>query len=242
MRTGDEWGGRWVTESEWLTCDDPDRMLNWLGDRLSSRKALLFACSCGRAQFWRFADPRSRAAVEAAERFADEPVVSDALRAAALAADAAWTDAVYSRGTTPWTHAGKVTALAASKLLAPFRETELRPAAFLGAAAQAAAFARQGTKRSRPAQAALLRDLTCNPFRLVKIDPRVRTPTVVSLGEAANEERTLPAGTLDPVRLNILADALEDAGCTDAELLGHLRSPGPHVRGCWALDLILGKP
>jgi hypothetical protein len=42
-------------------------------------------------------------------------------------------------------------------------------------------------------------------------------------------------------RLPILADALEDAGCTDAELLGHLRGPGPHVRGCWALDLITGR-
>jgi hypothetical protein len=39
----------------------------------------------------------------------------------------------------------------------------------------------------------------------------------------------------------VLADALEDAGCSDAGLLGHLRSPGPHVRGCWALDLVLGK-
>jgi hypothetical protein len=39
----------------------------------------------------------------------------------------------------------------------------------------------------------------------------------------------------------LLADALEDAGCTDAELLVHLRSPGPHVRGCWGLDLVLGK-
>jgi hypothetical protein len=42
-------------------------------------------------------------------------------------------------------------------------------------------------------------------------------------------------------RLPLLADALEDAGCTDADLLGHLRGPGPHVRGCWALDLILAK-
>jgi hypothetical protein len=42
-------------------------------------------------------------------------------------------------------------------------------------------------------------------------------------------------------RLPVLADALEDAGCADADLLGHLRGPGPHVRGCWAVDLILGK-
>jgi len=41
--------------------------------------------------------------------------------------------------------------------------------------------------------------------------------------------------------LPVLADALEEAGCTDADLLGHLRGPGPHVRGCWVLDLLLGK-
>ena len=40
-------------------------------------------------------------------------------------------------------------------------------------------------------------------------------------------------------RTSLLADALEDAGCTDADLLGHLRGPGPHVRGCWAVDLVL---
>jgi hypothetical protein len=51
----------------------------------------------------------------------------------------------------------------------------------------------------------------------------------------------MPSGELDPVCLAILADALEEAGCTDPSILGHLRSPGPHVRGCWALDLVLGK-
>jgi hypothetical protein len=47
--------------------------------------------------------------------------------------------------------------------------------------------------------------------------------------------------TPESKQLSLFADALEDAGCTDAELLGHLRSPGPHVRGCWAVDLVLGK-
>jgi hypothetical protein len=61
------------------------------------------------------------------------------------------------------------------------------------------------------------------------------------IAEEAYEDRRLPEGTLDPARLSLLADALEDAGCTHAELLGHLRSPGPHVRGCWAVDLVLGK-
>jgi hypothetical protein len=51
----------------------------------------------------------------------------------------------------------------------------------------------------------------------------------------------MPEGALDPARLAVLVDALEDAGCTDAELLGHLRGPGAACAGCWTLDLILGK-
>jgi hypothetical protein len=61
------------------------------------------------------------------------------------------------------------------------------------------------------------------------------------LAEAAYAERQLPAGALDPARLAVLADALEEAGLTDAELLHHLRGPGPHVRGCFAVDAVLGK-
>jgi hypothetical protein len=49
------------------------------------------------------------------------------------------------------------------------------------------------------------------------------------------------AGHLDAARLAVLADMLEEAGCPDPPLLGHLRGPGPHVRGCFALDAILGK-
>jgi hypothetical protein len=55
------------------------------------------------------------------------------------------------------------------------------------------------------------------------------------------EDRKMPEGTLDNARLAILADALLDAGCSDEDLIQHLRSPGPHVRGCWAVDRILGK-
>jgi hypothetical protein len=68
-----------------------------------------------------------------------------------------------------------------------------------------------------------------------------RTPAVLSLAQAAYDHRELPAGPLDPARLAELAGALEHAGCADAELLGHLRGDGPHVRGCWAVDAILGK-
>jgi hypothetical protein len=65
--------------------------------------------------------------------------------------------------------------------------------------------------------------------------------TVKHLAEAAYGERHLPSGHLDRGRLAVLADALTDAGCQDAELLEHLRGPGPHVRGCWAVDLLLAK-
>jgi hypothetical protein len=51
----------------------------------------------------------------------------------------------------------------------------------------------------------------------------------------------IPAGTLDKDRLAVLADALEDAGCDDAVLLDHLRGPGPHVRGCFVVDLLTGR-
>jgi hypothetical protein len=64
---------------------------------------------------------------------------------------------------------------------------------------------------------------------------------VVALAQAAYDNRDRFAGTLDPARLTALADALEVAGCADADLLGHLRGPGQHVRGRWAVDLLLGK-
>jgi len=95
--------------------------------------------------------------------------------------------------------------------------------------------------REEAHQLAILRDICANPFRPVTIDPGWLTPTVTSLATAAYTERILPSGELDPARLTVLADALEEVGWQDADILGHLRSPGPHVRGCWALDLLLEK-
>jgi hypothetical protein len=96
-----------------------------------------------------------------------------------------------------------------------------------------------------PPYTALLRDIIANPFRpsppLSAVVLAWNDRTVPRLAEAIYEERQMPAGTLDPGRLAILADALLDAGCDDEALLAHLRSPGPHVRGCWAVDVILGK-
>jgi hypothetical protein len=90
------------------------------------------------------------------------------------------------------------------------------------------------------AQAILLRE-TINPFHRFTIKAVWLTPTVLALAQAAYDNRILPAGRLDNARLATLADALEDAGCDNAEILNHCRGPGPHVRGCWVLDLILAK-
>jgi hypothetical protein len=77
-----------------------------------------------------------------------------------------------------------------------------------------------------------------NPFRGRRsVDPAWlcwNGGTVRRLAQALYDERAFD-------RLPALADALEEAGCGDAKILGHLRSPGPHVRGCWAVDLLLGK-
>jgi hypothetical protein len=91
------------------------------------------------------------------------------------------------------------------------------------------------------AQVALLRDVCGDPFRRSALDPACLPTTVSALAQAAYENRFQPSGHLYPSRLGVLSDALEEAGCTDEAVLSHLRSPGPHVRGCWVLDLILGK-
>jgi len=91
-------------------------------------------------------------------------------------------------------------------------------------------------------QCDLLRDtLGPFPFRPFLLSYAWRTPQVLALAQAAYDNRTLPAGTLEPARLAVLADALEEAGCNNPDLLGHLRGGGVHVRGCWVLDLLLGR-
>ncbi len=88
------------------------------------------------------------------------------------------------------------------------------------------------------AQVGLVRCACGNPFRpSPPVAPDVRAwsdGTVVKLARAISDGRAFE-------RLPVLADALEDAGCVEAEVLGHLRGPGPHARGCWALDLLVGQ-
>jgi hypothetical protein len=80
----------------------------------------------------------------------------------------------------------------------------------------------------------VIRCIFGNPFRPVAVDPAWRTDTVVALARQMYESRDFGA-------MPILADALQDAGCTNEDVLSHCRGPGPHVRGCWVVDLVLGK-
>jgi hypothetical protein len=86
----------------------------------------------------------------------------------------------------------------------------------------------------RAAQANLLRCIFGNPFRPVAFDPAWRTEAVVGLARGMDDAHDFAA-------LPVLADALEDAGCADAELLAHARGPGPHARGCHVIDHALGR-
>ena len=110
------------------------------------------------------------------------------------------------------------------------------------AAVEAATYGVVAAVREQEHHAALLGCLFGNPFRSPPVlAPSLLNPDVLAQAHLAYEERKLPEGTLDPAHLAALADALAAAGCTDAELLGHLRSPYNHVRGCFALDQILGR-
>ncbi|TXT23690.1 MAG: hypothetical protein FD131_5181 [Rhodocyclaceae bacterium] len=92
-----------------------------------------------------------------------------------------------------------------------------------------------GTATEGRYQSDLVRDIFGNPFRPLTVNSAWLMPTVVSLATAIYDDRAFD-------RLPILADALEDAGCTNADILNHCRQPGDHVRGCWVLTMILDKP
>jgi hypothetical protein len=95
------------------------------------------------------------------------------------------------------------------------------------------------------AQTVLLRCIVGSPFRAL---PTIglawltwNAGIVQRLAEEVYEQRELPPGTFDVDRLAILGDALEDAGCGDPALVDHLRGPGPHVRGCWVIDVLTNR-
>ncbi|HEY1191823.1 MAG TPA: hypothetical protein VGE74_29600 [Gemmata sp.] len=92
----------------------------------------------------------------------------------------------------------------------------------------------QAKDRIRLVLANVLRDIFANPFRPAAFSPEWRTDTAVALAQRMYESRDFGA-------MPILADALQDAGCENEDILTHCRGGEPHVRGCWVADLVLGK-
>jgi hypothetical protein len=225
-----------VDEATWMVCADPAPMLEFLRDngRASERQLRLFACACLRRGLPFRKDDKFRKAVETTEEYADGQTSKAALKRARQAVRAA--RHTLPTGKPEWS----------SYWLAEVATTEN---AYGMVANEIQRLAAGGIlKWSTGQQAAcctLVRDIMGNPFRpLPPINPFLLTwnsNLVRTLAQAAYDDRLLPSGRLDPDRLAILADALTDAGCTDTELLEHLRGEGPHLRGCYAVDCILGK-
>jgi hypothetical protein len=258
-----------LTETDWLSCADLWTVYDYLRrEQLSSRHCRLFAVACCRRLWHLFRDPRSRSAVEIGERFADGLASAAELSAATQEADEAreaaeelWMTGDYEKspaetfGNDAAFHAAKLAQSSvydpparyiANLIIEATRASE--SASVYGTAADNAlhgspypdCFVDNKESENR-AYCELLREIFGNPFRPVSMDPSWRTQTVLGLAQAAYVDRVMPAGLLDKDRLAILADALEDAGCTDAAIVDHLRGSGPHWRGCHVIDALLGK-
>ncbi len=202
-----------MTDGEWKVTADPFRLLDCSGDWLSPRKLRLLGAAYAR---WLRRYPFFRPAADyesLAERVADGELTPDAAREMAPAADKA---------------------SAFGGLLAPDAAVG-REVRYLITLADG-----QAAKADGPSEAAfhhacdLIRSVVPCPLRPPGFDPRWRTETAVELARGIYADRAWD-------RLPILADALMDSGCNDADVLAHLRGPGPHCRGGWVVDLVLGK-
>lgn len=233
-----------MTETEWNCSDDLLAMLDWLNEHrgFSDRKARLFAVAVCRRIWDLLPDARSRIAVAVAEQFVDGLASRGELEAAHGEAHAccmerpAWAPAMEA-------------ALAAEEASSPMVKGAAFEAALNGKQARSTAQSQNWNAEfwdaEQQAHADLLRDLCGpSPFRPLVFD-RVwlawHDGMVLKLAHNVYEERHLPEGTLDNALLAVLADALEEAGCTNQNMLSHCRNAGTHVRGCWAVDMILAK-
>ncbi len=220
-----------MTEGEWLHATDPQAMLDFLREsgKLSDRKARLFAVAvCHR--IWPLLDKQSRKVVDVAERYADHLAGQAELYEAAITAHEHVLEGSYG---VPWAVGVLVCEVAAEQ--PDYRYVAASGPTVRGMASPRAekclGFDDAAYNDECNHLAAILRD-TVNPFRPRALNPSWRTPLVMGMAGSVYRER-------DFTRLPALAAALAEAGCDDAELLGHLRGPGPHCRGCWAADEVL---
>jgi hypothetical protein len=218
-----------MTESEWLFCDDPQRMLSALRGRLSGRKLRLFACACCRTLQHLFVE-EAYEAVEASEHYADDLVDSASVAAAREAAKRP----DMSRGNSDYLQRPDVQAALRCAVLVAWGRAASWDATRQAVHQLFRARRVSSWNRAGYELAELLRDAAGSPFRSANIDPHWLTTNVVDLARTIYEERAFD-------RLLILADALMDAGCSEEDILAHCRTSGPHAKGCWVVDLILGK-
>lgn len=229
------------TEDDWLTWARPRPMLCFLGEKASPRKLRLFAVACCRRIWEYLPDEVNRTAVLIAERFADGLANNeerlDALRRINATRPNDDSDFVVIHTLEPDAR-DKGPAAANANYADAFDAAKYASRHCLHAVLpQPLSWDDNCDEIEAPhavAQCELLQDIFGNPFRPVTSDPAWLTSTVVSLSQAIYQERAFDC-------MPILADALEDAGCTIAEILEHCRQPGVHVRGCWLVDLLLCK-
>jgi hypothetical protein len=222
-----------MDKARWLACGDPEGMLRLLRGKASDRKLRLFGCACCRRLWHQLPREANRALVAAVEDWPDGTFDDPPLHAALVASSSHEHECAADPGYWAVKYLGrsfyKLSPLEAAltvtcRVRQKVARGHARPAAW-----------REAWDAEARAHCALLRDVFGPlPFRPVAVEAAWRTPAVLALAQTSYEERRFED-------LPVLADALEEAGCTDPEILSHLRGPGPHVRGCWALDLVLGK-
>jgi hypothetical protein len=220
-----------IQESDWLKLPDLDRLLRSLCQQPSDRKLRLISAACCRRIEGVLLDARCREAIERLEEFADGSTTARQFRRAATAAKKAESEHRVNH-LQPWPSFKAVR-------LAMTLESELPSLGgtlltYAVEASRSAAEAQLNSLVEELAQAEIGRDILGNPFRPVEFAPGWRNESVVAIARQIYDDR-------DFAIMPILADALEDAGCNNPEILSHCRGPGPHVRGCWVEDLILEK-
>jgi hypothetical protein len=214
--------------------------------KASDRKLRLFAVACCRRIWPLLPSEGSCQAVNAAERYADGELSEQRFRKLGGAAELAYEEA-NSNVLDPECPDPYGAGIAEAAAIAAFWLSHVVDHSDLAAEAAVEAI-RQATgtpEGERRHQAGLLHEIFGPlPFRPVTLDSTwltYRGGSVPRLAQATYDDRQLPSGHLDRNRLAVLADALEEAGCHDQDMLGHCRGPGPHTRGCWVVDLLLRK-
>jgi hypothetical protein len=205
--------------------------------KLGQRRLRLFAVACCRRSEHLIGDPGLRDLLDAAERCADGGVTGEALEKGRSEHPPAYV--VVSVPVEDTAHQRRLWAEHSPESLAGSAAWHCCSGtgrhAIIGHAHAALALGVEGYADEIAAQADVLRDIFGNPYRR---PPAVagawRTSTAAALARRMYDTRDFSA-------MPILADALQDAGCESAEILDHCRGPGPHVRGCWVVDLVLGK-